>query len=204
MKRAYGTFAAVFVVAIGALYAYNGYSSDDYSASSFLQWLESWITRAELKITGRTNPDAADIAADLIAGFEGFRSKVYLDIAGFPTIGYGHRLVAGDGLDMNSVISEAQGRALLISDIQRFVDCVESTVKAGLTPRQEAALISLAYNIGCNAFIGSSLVRALNNGDYQTASDDFLSWDKAHEGGILVEVPDLLSRRQSEQQVFNS
>jgi GH24 family phage-related lysozyme (muramidase) len=30
---------------------------------------------------------------DLIKKSEGFRSKTYLDMAGLPTIGYGHRLV---------------------------------------------------------------------------------------------------------------
>lgn len=200
MKR----LAAFFLLAIGAVYAYNGYLTDDYTVLAFWEWIQSLFTRAELKASSYSSQNVADIAADFIAGQEGFRSKTYLDIAGLPTIGYGHKLVPGDGFTMASTISEADAKNLLIADMQNAINCVESSLTSAATPNQEAAMVSLCFNIGCAAFRGSSVLRAFNNGDPVTASADFALWNKAHVGGILQTIEDLVSRRSSEQELFNA
>ena len=40
------------------------------------------------------------------------------------------------------------------------------------------AFVSLAYNVGENAFCKSTLVRKLNAGDYAGACREILKWDK--------------------------
>ena len=47
----------------------------------------------------------------MIAGFEGFRSTEYLDVAGNRTIGYGHLVGAGESFPGS--LTRAEGLALL-------------------------------------------------------------------------------------------
>jgi GH24 family phage-related lysozyme (muramidase) len=44
----------------------------------------------------------------------------------------------------------------------------------------------------------------LNNGDYNTASNEFIKWNKARVDGILKELPGLTKRRKAEQMLFNN
>ena len=52
---------------------------------------------------------------DLLRKSEGFRSQTYMDVNGFPTIGYGHRLLHPESFP--GKISEAQAAEILISDV---------------------------------------------------------------------------------------
>jgi lysozyme len=67
---------------------------------------------------------------------------------------------------------------------------------------QAAAMLSLTYNIGTGAFIGSTVLKQFNAGKFQAAADAFLLWDKAMVDGKLVVVPGLLARRQEESEIF--
>ncbi len=51
---------------------------------------------------------------ELIKKSEGFRDHVYLDVEGYPTIGYGHRLIHPETFPNG--ITEAQGTAILYND----------------------------------------------------------------------------------------
>jgi GH24 family phage-related lysozyme (muramidase) len=62
------------------------------------------------------------------------------------------------------------------------------------------AIISLAYNIGTNAFAKSSVLRNLKAGNKQAAADSFLAWNKA--GGKVLKG--LVNRRQAERKLFLS
>src|SRR5262249_33468909 len=143
--------------------------------------------------------DAQSKAAALIAGFEGFSGKAYPDADGY-SIGYGHFIVDGDGFDEDSTISEGDAMALLNSDLDTAVACVDSVVSVDLTDNQRAALYSFVYNIGCGAFRSSTLLKLLNAGDYDGASEQFAAWNKS--GGTVLAA--LVSRRSSEQEFFNS
>lgn len=205
MKRAYLFFGTVLASAIGIAYAYNGMSSGDFSASGFLAWVESFMTRVQLKIDNFAGGgDPVAIAADFIAGQEGFSSKTYIDQTGNPTIGYGHKLIAGDGFDANSTISEPDARALLVEDMANATSCVYGYVNATLTPNQAASLISLCYNIGCGNFSSSTLVKNLNNGNIDGASAEFGRWVYGTVNGSKQVVAGLQNRREAEQELFNS
>ena len=87
----------------------------------------------------------------------------------------------------------AQVDAQLAKDLGRFEDAVNSAVKRPLTQNQFDACVSLAFNIGVQGFIGSSVVRQINLGNMQAAADDFLMWEKP---------PELRGRRESEREQF--
>lgn len=131
---------------------------------------------------------------DLIKGFEGCRLTAYRDSGGTLTIGYGHTL----GVTSGMTISQAQAESYLKSDLQTFESAVNSYVTVPLTQNMFDALVSLSYNIGSNAFKGSTLLSKLNQGDYTAAADQFGAWVKS--GGTTLNG--LVKRRAAEKQLF--
>lgn len=130
----------------------------------------------------------------LIKSFEGLRLKAYQDSVGVWTIGYG----TTSGVRPGMVITEAQAEEFLRRDLRRFEQAVDDLVKVPLTDDQFAALVSFTYNVGEGALESSTLLRLLNQRDYQGAADQFLRWDKA--GG--QSLPGLTRRRRAERALF--
>ena len=58
----------------------------------------------------------SDAGLDLVKRSEGFRSHTYLDVNGFPTIGYGHRILPSESFP--GPIAETQANDLLASDLR--------------------------------------------------------------------------------------
>lgn len=91
--------------------------------------------------------------------FEGFRSEAYLDSAGVPTIGYGHT----KDVRMGDRITEYCAKEYLLQDIyetEEAINCLEIARTEG----QFDALVSLAYNIGIEAFVRSTLLKVIRTG----------------------------------------
>lgn len=192
----------MFALAVGGLVAYG--LSLGYDLNGIVEWAKSFGRRASL-LGGEVSSEADvnAVAARIIANFEGFSPRAYPDPPGQSqtySIGYGHQIIEGDSYDLDTVLSESDAFAQLESDIQKFRDCVEGAVEQALSVNQEAACISLCYNIGCGAFRNSTVVKMLNAGDFQGAAQAFGLWRKA--GGVINAT--LVSRRASEVEVFNS
>ena len=133
---------------------------------------------------------------DLIKKFEGFRDRVYLDVAGFPTIGYGHLIKLHESFPNG--ITEPQAAAILATDVQDAEQSVARLVKVVLTQGQFDALVDFCFNLGAARLASSTLLRELNLGDYQAACEQLLAWD--HAGGVVV--TGLKARRQAELQLW--
>ena len=212
-------FIVIVTAFIGSLYAWY-FVSGENQYSGFTDWLRSLVTRGTLQINSTVQQvsDSMNVvtgdntasgtsgtaqAINLIAGFEGFSSKAYPDPPGQTakwSIGYGHQLTGSDGLTTSSVIDESTAFSLLSSDVQSATNCVYLNAGVSLTPNQQAALISLCYNIGCQAFQGSTLLKLLNQGDYAGAANEFSRW--VYAGGQVSSS--LVSRRSEEQSLFLS
>lgn len=132
---------------------------------------------------------------DLIKNFEGFRNNAYQDSAGVWTIGYGHTATAYSGM----TISRAQGEELLKQDLKRFEKAVRDRVIVPLTQNQFDALVSFSFNVGVGAFSKSTLLKRLNQGDYNGAKNEFKRW--VHAGGGRLQG--LVRRREKEAQLFS-
>lgn len=152
-----------------------------------------------------------DTIFNFLARLEGFRHEPYQDQAGRWTIGYGHLIVPGDGFwhpDFNAsgkkYISVADGKALYEHDSAAAREAVERNVKVPLSENQKHALISLVYNIGAGAFAGSALLGYLNQYQYEKAAAEFPKWNKVTKDGVKVVHPHLVSRRQTEMELFLS
>lgn len=133
----------------------------------------------------------------LITHHEGVRLKAYQDSGGVWTIGYGHTGTAKKGM----VITQAQAVRLLERDIERFEDCVTSNVKVPLTQTQYNALVSFAFNRGCNGFRRSRLLELINARKYDEAADVWLTTAVTAGGKRLR---GLEKRRRDEVAMFRS
>lgn len=133
---------------------------------------------------------------ELLKHFEGFRSEAYKCPAGIWTIGYGFTA----GVKPGDRITEAEAEERLREELARFEKAVSDTIKVKLTSNQFSALVSFTFNLGAGALKSSTLARVLNQGDYQTAANEFLKWNKA---GKKV-LPGLTKRREAERELFLS
>jgi lysozyme len=129
---------------------------------------------------------------ELIKRFEGFRSRVYLDVAAHPTIGYGHKLLPHEAFPAG--VTEPGATVLLEHDARVAEQEVASLVKARLSQGQFDALVDFVYNLGSGRLAGSTLLRLIDAGQYAAAGAQLLRWDKA-DGR---ELADLRARRQAE------
>lgn len=134
-------------------------------------------------------------AKKLIRGFESLRLTAYLCPGGQVTIGYGH---TGPYCQLGDRITVDKAEELLEDDMSRFVDMIDAEVKVPLTDGQAAALTSLAFNIGIEAFRRSTLLKRLNDSLYPQAADEILRWNKI-KGKVSK---GLTNRRESEKAVF--
>jgi lysozyme len=143
----------------------------------------------------------------LVREFEGCRLVAYDDLdpdrvlrkgdrlRGTLTIGHGH--TGPDVVIGQRITAEAAAR-LLAADLGEAEQGVATTVRVPLSGNEFAALVSLAFNIGCRSFARSTLLRRLNAGDRLGAAAEFARWNRA--GGKVL--PGLVRRRAAEAALF--
>ena len=137
---------------------------------------------------------------DLICNFEGKRLVAYDDGVGVWTIGFGTTIYPnGIKVKKGDVCTEAQAKAYMAHDLKKFELVVNNAVNVSLNQNQFDALVSLAYNIGTNAFKNSTLVKKLNAGDIRGATNQFDVWINA--GGRRMQG--LVNRRAKEKNIFS-
>ncbi len=129
----------------------------------------------------------------IIKESEGLRLEAY-NLGGQWLIGYGHSRTAQAGM----TITESQAEQLLREDVRASEDAVRKMVLVPVNENQFSAMVSLAYNMGSGGFSRSTVLAAINNGDYQGAADAFRNHNK---GGGKV-IPHLTERREKERALF--
>jgi lysozyme len=148
---------------------------------------------------------------DKLKLIEGFVSAVTKDLAGYPTIGYGHRVKPGEKF---GVISEAAALKIMMEDVAPFEGFLNNYIQKRLTQNQFDALIIFMYNIGDTAFLNSSVFQHIKDGLFEEATIPWAKWinitvkevDPETGGEIkkLVPVQGLINRRLKEIQLFRS
>jgi lysozyme len=140
---------------------------------------------------------------ELLKRSEGFRNRTYLDVIGFPTIGYRHKLQHPESFPDG--IDEAQAAEILVSDVRDAEEAVTRLVTVALTQGQFDALVDFCFNLGAGRLASSTLLKVLNGGRFDAAAEQLLRWDIAggHENAGLKARREaefaLLSGRCSEQ-----
>src|ERR1035438_920758 len=132
----------------------------------------------------------------LTEGFESCRLIAYQDIKGIWTIGWGH---TGPEVVEGLVWTQNQADSQLVMDLQRAERMVNTCVTVDLSQGQFDAMVDFAFNLGCNAEKGSTLLKLVNQGDFAGAANEFEKWD--HASGVVV--AGLLRRRVADGAAFN-
>lgn len=126
---------------------------------------------------------------------EALSLKPYRDIAGYWTVGYGHRCEADQ-----PEITAAQADVILLRDMG---PCIEAANRfKGLSEGQRVALVSLIFNIGLGAFLSSTLNRKLRAGDVSGAAAEFGRWVYFRKGAQMAVSAGLQARREREKNLF--
>ena len=149
----------------------------------------------------------------MIKHHEGVRFKPYRCPARLWTIGVGHVLYPNQGrlpLDQrdsfalephhNRTFSKDEIDGLLSADLIRFEAGIAKLFPVVLTPGQNDALVSFAFNLGLGGVQRSTLRQKVLRGEIEAAADEFLKFTR---GGGKV-LPGLVKRRQDERALFLS
>ena len=132
----------------------------------------------------------------LIKKFEGCRLKAYYCSGGVLTIGYGHT----GGVKETDVITQDEADKLLKGDILKFEQYVSDNVKVDLDQSQFDALVAWTFNLGPGNLRESTMLKKLNNEDYESVPFEMRRWNKA--GGKTLDG--LIRRREAESLLFES
>lgn len=137
-------------------------------------------------------------AVPLVAKWEGKRNAAYLDTIASPpvwTVCYGETR----GVRRGDTYTDAQCAKMLGEGLVQYRDGLHryftpETLQSRLTPKRDAAYVSLSWNAGVAAIGRSTAVRRLNAGDIRGGCHAIGWWNKA--GGRVVRG--LVNRRQED------
>ena len=132
----------------------------------------------------------------LVGGWEGLRTVAYLDPVGIPTVCFGE--IENVRLGQSATVEECEDK--LATRIIEYDDVVTECL--GGTPQRgpRTAFVSLAYNIGPQAFCSSTLARKYKAGDLAGACAEISRWVYAKG----VKWPGLVKRREQERRICES
>ena len=132
----------------------------------------------------------------LIKKFEGCKLKAYKCSAGVWTIGYGHT----EGVKEGDTCIQEEAEKLLRGDIFKFEEYVEDNVTVELDQSQFDALVAWTFNLGPGNLRESTMLKKLNNQEYESVPFEMRRWNKA--GGKTLDG--LIRRREAESLLFES
>jgi len=130
-----------------------------------------------------------------IAAWEGCRLESYLDSGGRATIGVGHLMLPGDS---RGPLTQDEADALFVADLLRFEDAIAELVTKELRQHEFDAVVSLAFNVGTDAFARSQMRGMINAENFVGAACEFTKWGKVDRRWDIG----LLRRRGAEQAIF--
>jgi lysozyme len=148
---------------------------------------------------------------NLFKEWEGLVTCVYLDSGGEPTIGIGHLLtrsertsgkiiIQGQAVSYQSGLTEQQCWELLDQDLDGAEKAVNEAVTVPLNQNQFDALVSFVFNVGTGAFRGSTLLKLLNQAQYNQVPAQLRRW--VRDNGKVVQG--LVNRREKEIALWNT
>lgn len=142
--------------------------------------------------------DVSDDLLEFLAAWEGCELEIYEDAAGLATIGVGHLIRKGEKSKFKNGLTHEEAMELLREDIKTAADCVSTSVLVPLEQHQFDALVSFVFNVGSGAFIRSTLLRVLNDENYDEVFRQLPLWKRA--GGKVLQG--LIRRRAAEVEIW--
>lgn len=130
----------------------------------------------------------------LIKKFEGCELEAYQCSADVWTLGYGHTSDVSEG----DTCTAEEAESMLAEDLQEFEGYVNDLVDVDLTQNQFDALVAWTYNLGPTNLKDSTLLKRLNESNYEDAPHQIRRWNRA--GGKVLDG--LIRRREAEALLF--
>lgn len=151
--------------------------------------------------------NAYEIATEAIKKFEGFVPHPYMDGGGRYTIGYGTTVYpTGHKVTKNDKnITEATATYYLcvhLTGLERELG--KMTNWDMLNKNQMAALLSLAYNVGCHDIENGNIAVCLARKEFDKVPNTILQYNKKHVNGKLRVDKGLVNRRKAEVKLYNT
>ena len=100
---------------------------------------------------GAASSNLKDLAVAHITDREGFRTDVYYDTEGYLTVGYGHKVLATDGLKHGDIITQERAIKFLNADMTKAFNAAKSQAALlGLSNDTDfiVTLTSVNYQLG--------------------------------------------------------
>jgi lysozyme len=142
----------------------------------------------------RTTMTASEDCIAALKRFEGFRERPYRDAVGVLTVGYGETR----HVQPTRSVTEAQADLMLRAECAEIASELALIVKVPINQGQFDALVSFCYNLGAPKLLKSTLLGAINSGDFAFAATQFPRW--CYAGGKVL--PGLRKRREWERSTF--
>jgi len=130
----------------------------------------------------------------LIKKFEGCELEAYKCAAGVLTIGYG----STKGVKEGDTITQEEADKLLLHEMEEYESYVNDNVTVDLKQNQFDALVSWVFNLGPANLKASTMLKVLNNKEYDDVPAQIKRWNKA--GGKVLQG--LIRRREAEALLF--
>ncbi len=155
-----------------------------------------WNTGAAQKPKSgvRTNMHISAEGLSLIKKFEGCELKAYRCAANVLTIGYGTIKNVTEGME----ITQEEAETLLQEEMHEYEGYINDMVKVPLEQHQFDAMVSWVFNLGSGNLSSSTLLKKLNNSEYDEVPAQIRRWNKA--GGKVLDG--LIRRREAEALMF--
>ena len=129
---------------------------------------------------------------------EGVRYTVYRDVAGYPTVGVGHLIEAGDNLRVGQTISKERVLNFLDTDLREAEQQVAELVgDLPLFQHEFDALVDLLFNVGpgnVSEHKSPRLNAAIEAGDYERIASEL---DYTHAAGKVARGLEYRSERRA-------
>jgi lysozyme len=135
----------------------------------------------------------SEAGLQFLIGLEGKRNKAYKDTKCLWTIGVGHLLLDTEHEMINKTLTDKEVETLLANDLVRFERCVNQALQKEIKQSQYDALVSLAFNVGCNGFTYSTVVKRIKANEFDLVDEAMRMWNKPKE---------IIGRREKEIKLF--
>lgn len=133
---------------------------------------------------------------------EGLYLTAYICPGGRTTIGWGSTFYEnGKPIRLGDRISVERAEVLLNHEL-KLIQVALNSYNLELNQNQYDALISFIFNVGISSFRRSTLLKHLQLKDYDSASKEFIKWNKVVRRGKKVPLKGLTIRRQEETNIF--
>ena len=131
---------------------------------------------------------------ELIKSFEGCETTAYQDSVGVWTIGYGHT----KGVEEGQTCSIEDAETMLSEEMDEYEGYINNMVKVELEQHEFDALVAWVYNLGPTNLGESTMLKVLNDGQFDRVPDEMRRWNRA--GGQVLQG--LVRRREAEALLF--